>query len=113
MFPDLLSRFQSFYVLENISDLSTWSELYKNNSFQIAKVSIDHNNYSKYDSSFLTGGIAFDNTNPEYFGYSAEYYIRNAIKYWSRERSNHPRFEILVKPPLTVTEIIPSVSLQF
>lgn len=116
-FPDKLSRFQSLFAFESLDAIPNWLFLVSQNEMgtaQIVKLSVDHENYLKLDANLLGAGIALhpmDNDIPEesygkIFLHSASRYYDSAFKYWSGMCTANPRYEILIKPPISVAEIV-------
>lgn len=91
-FPDKISRFQSFYAFQNLSDAIHFSK----GSFPIYTVSFSHKNYHIGDMNMLKG---------ETFLTAYSY----ARRYWSGELQENSIPEILIKPPLKIEHRISSI----
>ncbi len=112
-FPHKPSRFQSVFAFENIEQAAYWQSILGSDN-KIVKLRVDHKQYSRHDAAFLQGGLAphpDDGTlSPEElkktFLYSAPQYYSSAVNYWSGSDEITPSTEILIKPPVTVVEIV-------
>lgn len=96
LFPNKLSRFQSFYALESLSDLSSWMPLFKNYDYHIWEIEFNHMDYEKHDASLMPH---FHNYN---YPYSPSLNFQWAYKYWSGESGKNPMYELLIKPPVLI-----------
>lgn len=98
-FSTELSRYTSLFALENLEELNLWSEL-KSGEYRIFEI-VTNNTYSTFDANFLKGGLCVSK-NPLYQGFSPSINFNQAFSYWSKEKSNNPKPEVLLPLPLTI-----------
>lgn len=99
LFPDHISRYQCFFALENISDVLSWiSFLDPGHPYRIFEIEFNHENYHKYDASFLFGAPNLNDN----FHWSPQIAFENAIHYWSGSICKIPQPELLIMPPVTI-----------
>lgn len=101
-FPNLPSRYQSFFAVENIDELKKWgSILDKNNT--VWKIEFKDNNFIKRDSNLLIPALSNSQNNINFSAKESFFYY---YSYWNGDTTSNPRFELLIKPPIKIIDKI-------
>lgn len=97
-FPEMPSRFQSFFALETIEDLLTWKDFLLTPDAKIFEIEFKEEQCVKLDSAFLPNALYSTNT----LAFSPSQNFEDAYKYWSMCHTEAPRYELLITPPVTI-----------
>ena len=97
-FPNLISRYQSFFALETLDNIKEWSGIL-NEDCTIWEVEFDDNNYIKCDSNLLYPAL---NIKDNQITFSANNSFQYGYAYWQGLSSKNPRYELLIKPPVKI-----------
>lgn len=103
-FPNLPSRFQSFFALEKLEDLRQWDGIF-DRSNTIWKIQFDESQSVRLDSNLLLPTLkepSAENNQSIFFSPGMAFFHQH--KYWNGEISDSPRFELLIKPPVQILE---------
>lgn len=94
-FPDKISRFQSFFCFQTLAEAKNFAKNYpdETSDYKIYEVEVDHDNYFIGDMSLVRSSTVITS------------YI-DSHDYWSGNKSCHPIFEVLVKPPLKIHRMV-------
>ena len=99
-FSHLPSRYQIIFALDYIKDINDWPELIgSESSYKIFEIEVPSAAIHRFDSRLLFPGINKCNGLYEFLPHAV---IENAYNYWSRKLSKNPRYEILLKLPVTI-----------
>ena len=98
-FPKYQSRLQSVFCLPSPSDISDWPEL-NSAAGKLFEIDDYRDFDGPFDSYWLRGGITVHDDG--FLTWSAALDFDCAYKYWAGVRSDHPRLEVLVKPPVRI-----------
>lgn len=96
-FPNLPSRFQSFFAIKSIDEIQKWDGIFSKNC-TIWEIEFDESNCIIRDSKLLipvlkTGNdIAFSPKDSFLYNY----------QYWNGYITKNPRREMLIKPPIKI-----------
>lgn len=109
-FPNMPSRFQSVFCVDDPSDLDAWPEITATGGTLFEITPENPSKVARLDASFLKGGFT------EIVGnmgvdecYSIPMCVTIAYRYWSGERSESPKPEVLVELPATVATKVRTV----
>lgn len=97
-FPNLPSRFQSLFAIENLEEIQKWNGIFSENC-TIWEIEFDESNYVKLDSSLLIPSLKADDKNVTFSPKNSFFY---GYHYWNGNISNNPRMELLIKPPVKI-----------
>lgn len=98
-FPKKPSRFKCIFVVKSKEEALQWAKYWNCEDFNL--VEIETNIYYELDCSWFT-----DPQPPIFRCPTATAHIyEEAVKYWSGQRSDKPRLEILIHYPYRVTNI--------
>lgn len=94
-FVNKISRFQSFFCFQTLTEAKKFAKINSEGypDYKIYEVKVDHDNYFIGDMNLLRGNTAINS-------YMASH------DYWSGGHSCNPIFEVLVKPPLKILDIV-------
>lgn len=98
-FSNKSSRFTSLFALKNYDDLKFWPEIVSNN-YRVFEINTA-DEYNVFDANFLKGGLCFSKS-CLYQGFSSSINFRQAFYYWSGEKSNSPKPEVLLPLPVKI-----------
>lgn len=103
-FPNLPSRFQSFFALEKLDDLQQWDGIF-DSSNTIWKIQFDESQSIRLDSNLLIPSLIEPSPeNKQSISFSPGKAFFYQHKYWNGETSDSPRFELLIKPPVQILD---------
>lgn len=95
-FPDLVSRFESFFAISSIDEISKWRGILSEND-TIWQIEFDESQSIMRDSNFLIPGLDLQT-----HMFEPIISFTNGYRYWSGKKTNNPRMELLIKPPIKI-----------
>ncbi|MEK3699367.1 hypothetical protein NYE33_20555 [Paenibacillus sp. FSL R10-2199] len=98
-YPNLPSRFQSFFASETIETAMFWVSRIGLHNYNLWEVEFSEDKYVKLDAAWL--GIDKNNLSFPVAAYFSE-------KYWSGVASENPQWELLIQPPVRIIRIVKS-----
>lgn len=104
-FPNLPSRFQSFFAIESIEENKKWDGIFSDDC-TIWEIEFDESNCIIRDSNLLQPTLKTENSN---IVFSPKDSFLYGYHYWSGYNTTNPRMELLIKPPI---KIIKKVQLE-
>lgn len=110
MFPKIPSRFQCFFASKTVEEAQQWATFWNLEHYRIAEIETDR--FYELDCSWFTdtaktGALLTAYTqNAKVINNGANARIfEEAVKYWSGQRSDHPRIEVLIPFPFSVVKL--------
>lgn len=109
-FPQYPSRFQSLFTVKSIEEFNKWPELFSNGlqkpslcNYHVYEINVSDNTPS-FDSKWLNSGISagIDKNRRFYYRVGISFLYDFAYHYWSRDLTDNPRLEYLVKLPVKI-----------
>lgn len=97
-FPNLPSRFQSLFAVENLEEIKKWDGIFSANC-TIWEIEFDDSNYAKFDSNLLIPALNVNADNVSFSPNTSFYY---GYHYWNGSVTENPRIELLIKSPIKV-----------
>lgn len=95
-FPNLISRFESFFAIPSIDEIDKWEGIFSEND-TIWQIEFDESQSIIRDSNLLIPGLDLQT---HMFAPISSFV--NGYHYWSGVQSNNPRMELLIKPPIKI-----------
>lgn len=105
-YPQYTSRFQCLFATETLEELNVWKNIFENSAHNVVK--IECNKFQKFDAGWITRPGPFNSykqTN-KFENVSFASYCYFADKYWSKQISNSPLWELLVELPCKCIDIL-------
>lgn len=99
-FPNLPSRYQSFFAIKTVDEISKWNDIF-DTSYVIWKIEFEEANYIIRDSNMLYSALKIENNISTF---SAQNSFLFGYNYWKGHITSNPRFEMLIKPPIKIIE---------
>ena len=99
-FSHLPSRFQTLFAIDYKKDIDDWPELIKSKKpYKVFEIEAPSSVIHKFDSNLLTPRI---NTRDGKYELVPHAIMANAHRYWAKKASKSPRYELLLRLPVTV-----------
>ncbi len=111
-FPHMPSRYQSFFAAESIEGAKLWIDYFgsgmSKNSALIWEISVD-GSYSILDAVWRDR--RYSNDSGEYIFSPYEHFC-DAINYWSANKTEHPKVEVVISLTDATVTVLRSISIE-